>query len=61
MIATAIQRGSLVYAYNEKGALLCNVSGELYGFTGSTISVRRGSMIYVYNEKGSLLSSKSAR
>lgn len=61
MIATAIQRGSFVYVYNERGSQMFSLSGELHGFTSTTVSIRRGSFIYVYNDKGSQISSHSAR
>lgn len=60
MIGSAIQRGSTVYVYNEKGNVLTTISssskpGEgLMGFTSSTVSVRRGSTVYTYNERGSV-------
>jgi hypothetical protein len=65
-IATAVQRGGFVYAYDEKGSQMFSVSaggGEkdgLVGYTSSTLSIRRGSFIYVYNDKGSQVSSVSA-
>ena len=57
-ISVAIQRGSVVYVYDEKNRQIFNVPGGtgpkdgLTGFTGSTVSVKRGSVIYVYDEKG---------
>lgn len=60
MIGSAIQRGSTVYVYNEKGSVLSTIPssskpGEgLTGFTSSTVSVRRGSTVYTYNERGSV-------
>lgn len=65
-IATAVQRGGFVYAYDEKGSQMFSVSagsGEkdgLVGYTSSTLSVRRGGFVYVYNDKGSQISSVSA-
>lgn len=65
-IATAVQRGGFVYAYDEKGSQMFSVSagsGEkdgLVGYTSSTLSVRRGGFVYVYNNKGSQVSSVSA-
>lgn len=53
-IATATQKGSSVYVYNEKGSLLFSKSGELQGYTSSTVSIRRGSTVYTYDEKGIL-------
>lgn len=51
-ISTAVQRGNWVYVYDEKGHQLTSVSGELHGFTGSSVSVKRGNWIYVYDEHG---------
>lgn len=57
-IASAVQRGSFVYVYNERGATLTtlpagNKQGDgLHGFTSTTVSVRRGNSVYVYDEKG---------
>ena len=59
MIGTAVQRGNLVYVYNEKGIQLSTHSGELYGFTSTTVSIKRGNLVYVYNEKGIQLSTHS--
>ncbi|HBO59924.1 MAG TPA: hypothetical protein DD624_08470 [Alphaproteobacteria bacterium] len=59
-IGSAIQKGSTVYVYDEKGSQLTSVSGELMGYTSSSFSVKKGGTIYVYNERGSLLSSHSA-
>lgn len=57
MIATAIQRASTIYVYNEKNALIRTLPGTLHGFTGTTVSVKRANTIYVYDEKGKLISS----
>ena len=57
-IGSAVQRGSSVYIYDEKGRQLGVVSAGsgrndgLQGYTGSTVSVRRGNSIYIYDEKG---------
>jgi len=59
-ITTAVQRGSFIYVYGDRGSVLCTIpSGSqlgdgLKGFTSSTVSVRKGSFIYVYNERGSV-------
>ncbi len=62
-IGTAVQRGSFIYVYDEKGRQLAALSaGEgLQGYTGSTVSVRRGSFIYTYDERGRQVSTTSAR
>ena len=66
-IASAVERGSYIYVYNDKGNQICAISGGgsgpkdgLQGYTGSTVSVRRGSYIYVYNAKGNQISAISA-
>jgi hypothetical protein len=51
-IANAVQRGSSVYVYDEKGRQLTVLSGELHGYTGSSVSIKRGSSIYTYDERG---------
>lgn len=53
-IANAVQRGSSVYVYDEKGRQLTVLSGELHGYTGS-------SAIYTYDERGRQQSVTSAR
>lgn len=59
-IATAIQRGSTVYAYDMRGIQLFSTfagSGQkdgLVGFTSTSVSIRRGDTMYVYNARGSL-------
>ena len=66
-IGNAVQRGSTVYVYDEKGRLLCTISAGngrddgLHGYTGATVSVRRGSSIYTYDEKGRQKNVTSAR
>lgn len=66
-IASAVERGSYIYVYNDKGNQICAISGGgsgpkdgLQGYTGSTVSVRRGSYIYIYNSKGNQISAVSA-
>ena len=58
-ISTAIQKGSLVYVYDEKNHLLWTSSGELHGYTGSSVSIKKGNIIYVYDEKQHQISSHS--
>lgn len=63
-IGSAIERGRMVYVYDEKGRQLCSKAlgcdGGLMGYTGTSFSIRKGRMIYVYDEKGHQLSSKIA-
>lgn len=60
MIGTAVQKGSTVYVYDEKGHQLtyvsCGNDGQLMGYTGSSFSVKKGRTVYVYDEKGHQLS-----
>jgi hypothetical protein len=66
MIGSAIERGSLIYVYDERGMTLFSKtrgSGPndgLMGFTGSTVTARFGSIIYTYDEKGMTLYAKAA-
>ena len=66
-IASAVQRDSSVYVYNERGVLVSlvfvgNEPGDgLQGYTSTTVSVKRGSQVYVYDEKGILKSDVLAR
>jgi len=57
-IGNAVQRGQVVYIYDEKGRQIGSVPAGngpkdgLKGYTSSTVNVQRGSMIYTYDEKG---------
>ncbi|MBQ7245015.1 MAG: hypothetical protein IJS34_01435 [Alphaproteobacteria bacterium] len=51
-IGTAVQRGSWVYVYDDKGHQLTSIPGELHGFTSSTVSVKRGNWVYTFDEHG---------
>lgn len=61
-IATAVQRGIVVEAYDHEGRLLVTLptgSGAkdgLQGYTSSSINIRIGSWIYVYDEEGRQIS-----
>lgn len=63
-IGSVIEKGHMVYVYDEKGKQLCSKAfgnnWGLVGYTGTSFSVRNGKMIYVYDEKGKQLSSKPA-
>ena len=67
VIATAVERGSFVYVYNDKGTIITTLnSGSgpkdgLVGYTGSSVSVRRGSVIYVYNANGTVTATVNAK
>jgi hypothetical protein len=64
-IEIAVQRGSLIYVYDEKGRRLTSLlegkgpKDGLQGYTSSTVSARRSSLIYTY-ERGRRLSSTLA-
>lgn len=66
-IGTAVQKGSTVYIYDERGRQISAVSAGgkppdgLTGYTGSSVSVRKGSTIYTYDEKGRQIGAVSAR
>ena len=66
-IGNAVQRGNLVYVYNEKSLqIACLSAGNgpndgLKGYTGSSVNIQRGGFIYTYNEKGSQTGCVSAR
>ena len=67
-IGNAIQKGSFVYVYDEKGRQLASIAAGnaakgdgLTGYTSTTVNVKKGSFIYTYDEKGRQISSKSAR
>jgi len=55
-IATVKQESSSqVYAYDQHGNYMFAVSGELVGYTGSTVTVKpnhSSNQVYVYDEKG---------
>lgn len=67
-IGNAVQRGSVVYVYDEKGRQLFSQSAGnaargdgLKGYTSSTVNIQRGSVIYTYDVRGRQISSTSAR
>jgi hypothetical protein len=65
-IGSAIERGSVIAVYDERGQMLftkANGSGPhdgLLGFTGSTVTVRSGSVIITYGENGQIIYTKGA-
>ena len=62
-IGSAVQRGSFVYVYDEKGRQLATVpAGEgMQGYTGSTVSVKRGAFVHTFDERGRQISTIPAR
>jgi hypothetical protein len=63
-IGNAVQRGNVVYVYDEKGRQIFDKpsgSGKgdgLAGYTSGTVSIKRGSVVYTYDEKGRQLFAK---
>ena len=51
-IGAATQMGQLVVVYDEKGLQLFSQSGELKGYTSSTVSIKLGKTITTYDQKG---------
>ena len=66
MIGSALERGSLIVVYDEKGMSLFSKSkgsgpqDGLIGFTGSTVTVRHGSVVYTFDVKGMTIYAKAA-
>jgi hypothetical protein len=66
MIGSALERGSLIYAYDEDGRTLfaknkgSGPNDGLLGFTNSAVTVRFGSVIYTYDEHGTTVYAKAA-
>jgi hypothetical protein len=66
-IGNAVERGSLIYAYDEKNHQIFTVpagSGPddgLRGYTASRVNVKRGSLIYSYDERGRQVGTTPAR
>lgn len=57
-IASAVQRGSVVHVFNERGVTMFTISGTLVGFTASTVTVKRGSNSFTCNDRGVTMFSK---
>ena len=66
-IGNAVERGSMVYIYDENMREIASVPAGngpdvgLKGYTGSRVNVRRGQMIYSYDDKGRQVGSIPAR
>lgn len=58
-IAVAVQKGNMVYVYDEKNHTLWSKSGELYGYTSSVVTIKKGNMLYMYDEKNRSCGSRS--
>ena len=63
-IGSAIERGSQVFVYDERGHMLFSKSkgsgphDGLLGFTSSTVTVRSGSVAIIYGPAGQMIYSK---
>jgi hypothetical protein len=63
-IGSAIERGSQVFVYDERGQMLYSKPkgggpyDGLAGFTGSAVTIQAGSVSYVYGEHGQVLYTK---
>lgn len=62
-VGNAVQRGTLVYIYDENFRQTMSVSSAgrfqsdgLVGYTAAAVHVRRGSLVYAYDERGHILS-----
>jgi hypothetical protein len=66
-IATAIQRGSAVYVYDEKNRNLFSKSigtkpqDGVVGYTANSVSVRVGNLVTTYDATGRQISSHNVR
>lgn len=58
LIATAKQDSSQVRVYDEKGNFLFSKSGELVGYTSTTVTIKDGSQNRTYDNKGNFKFSK---
>ena len=67
IIASAVQRGTQVHVYDDKGRQLVMLhagSGPRDGLqacTGATVSTRRGNMVHTFDARGRQLSMTPAR
>lgn len=65
-IASVVQRGTILYVYNEKNQTLFTKSvgrgpnDGLKGYTSQFVTVQQGRILYTYNEKGATVYTKSA-
>lgn len=51
-IGNAIQKGNIVYVYNEKNMQIFSQLGTLLGYTNSNINIKRGNAVYTYDANG---------
>lgn len=50
-IGMAQQKGNWVYVYDENNRELWSRTGELHGYTSSTVTIKRDGWLFMYNEK----------
>ena len=50
-IGMAQQKGNIVYVYDENNRELWSRTGELHGYTSSTVTIKREGWLFMYNEK----------
>ena len=56
MISVAVQKGNLVYVYDERNSQIAAKTGILVGFTSNTYSIRVNNIVYTYDSNNRLLS-----
>ncbi len=61
-IGHAVQRGTLIYIYDQNGRQVTSVSAPgrwpddgLKGYTASAVNVQKGTLIYSYDEAGHMV------
>ena len=58
VIGSAVERGSVIYVYNDKGRVLFSKpkgpqrGDGLKGYTGTTLNIQRGDVIYPTTRRG---------
>ncbi len=66
-IANAVQRGSVVFVYDERNRQIFTIpagagpADGLKGYTGASVNVRRGNTIFTYDDRGRQISTTPAR
>lgn len=54
----AKQQGTNVMVYSETGSFMFNKTGNLVGYTSSTVTVKQGGTTYIYGEHGEIKSTR---
>ena len=66
-IGNAVQNGSVIYIYDERGRRIAFIPAGtgpkdgLTGYTSNRVNVRQGQVIYSYDERGRRISASPAR